>query len=338
MLSPNLTQSYDYFLPSDKIANKPIYPKSAAKLLVYNRANKSITHANFGDFFSFVPKDCLIVLNDTKVLKARILGHKASGGAIELLYHKNLGENFLVQIKGRVKKNDELIFKNDLSAKILELLENGLRIVQFVKNNRILNQNELLIELENIGQMPIPPYIKRQSDKSDIKYYQSVFAKNIGSIAAPTASLHFSKRDLERIKKLNHCFITLHVGAGTFFEVESSDINHHKMHKENFFIAPDSALKLQQAKKILAIGTTAARCVEFYAKSQQTSGECDIFIHPLNPPRKVDYLLTNFHLPKSSLIMLVAGFIGLETTLEIYSIARELDYRFYSYGDGMLVL
>lgn len=332
-------ESYNYKLPKNLIANEPILPKNQAKLLVYQRVSNKIIHTNFFNFFNFVPNDCLIILNDTKVLKARIFGQKQSGSKIELLYHNALdSNNFIVQIKGRVKINDEINFKNNLKARIIKLLDNGLRVVSFSQNNKILDKNELIETLNLIGHIPLPPYIKREDSKSDILNYQSVFAKNIGSIAAPTASLHFSDSDLEKIKKMQHCFITLHIGAGTFFNVESKNIQNHKIHKEDFYISQDSKNKIDSAKKILCIGTTACRCVEFYNQIKQINGKCDIFINPLNPPKITNYLLTNFHLPKSTLIMLVAGFIGLEKTLEIYEIAKNMEYRFYSYGDGMLIL
>lgn len=340
-------QSYDYKLDSKLIALKPIFPKSAAKLLIYDRKSDKITHTSFKNLFSFIPKDCLIVLNDTKVIPARIFGKKPSGAKIELLYHKHLtNHTFLAQIKGKVKINDTLIFHN-IIAKVLELGENGLRVVEFYdENNILLGVNAIMDFLNKHGRIPLPPYIKRSDDSSDKANYQSIFAKNIGSIAAPTASLHLSDDDMENIYKQKHCFITLHIGAGTFFSVESQDITKHKMHEEYIFIPKDSALKIAKEKKILCIGTTSARCVEYFwqnLKSQKdiTSdfcGQCDIFINPLNPPCKTTHLLTNFHLPKSSLIMLVSGFIGLEKTLEIYQIAQKLKYRFYSYGDGMLIL
>lgn len=338
MLEASL-QSYDYKLDSSLIANTPIKPKSAAKLLVYDRKSDSITHSTFKDFFSFIPKDTLIVLNDTKVLPARIYGRKLSGAKVELLYHKALDKNtFLAQIKGRVKVGDTLEFGNMLSAKVLELRDSGLRVLRFYHQNNMLDSTKLISILEQVGHIPLPPYIKREDRDEDKIDYQSVFAKNLGSIAAPTASLHFSPSDFKKLQSLNHCFISLHIGAGTFFSVESSDIREHKMHKESYEISNISKEKIDNADKILCIGTTATRCIEHYARSGIEKGECDIFINPLNPPLKTNFLLTNFHLPKSSLIMLVAGFIGVEKTKEIYDIAIEKRYRFYSYGDGMLIL
>lgn len=376
--------NYDFALDSALIATHPIFPKSVAKLLVYNRAQDKITHTSFAHIFDFIPQDCLIVLNDTKVLPARIFGQKFSGGRIEFLYHKSLGKNrFLGQIKGKVRKGELIKFSQNIFLRVDEVREDGLRVVEFLQdsqnlgsfsresrnisqenlprelrnlaqNPRILDASEVLDFLQKEGKMPLPPYIKRESVASDIKDYQSVFAKNLGSIAAPTASLHFSDDDLAEISKRAHCFITLHIGAGTFFSVEAQDIRAHKMHSEQFFVSAESMQKIMSAKKILCVGTTATRCVEYLAqnlgenlpcKSQNLTqnnarfcGECDIFINPLNPPIKTSHILTNFHLPKSTLIMLVAGFIGVEKTREIYQIAQDLKYRFYSYGDGMLIL
>ncbi len=336
----HLLQSYDYDLPTHLIASTPIYPKKKARLLVYDRASNTITHTHFNEFFNVIPKDCLIVLNNTKVLKARIFGVKQSGARIELLYHSFVDTLNMcyVQIRGKIKEGDIIIFKDSIIAKVVSKLDNGLRIVEFSKNGNVLDKDSLIQTLENIGSVPLPPYIKRTSNQNDVYDYQSVFAAHFGAIAAPTASLHFDDNDVTKIRARNHCFITLHIGAGTFFGVESSNITNHKMHEEEFFITKEAQDKIDNAKNILCIGTTACRCVEFYARNGLTSGLCDIFINPLNKPIKTNYLLTNFHLPKSTLIMLVAGFIGLDKTLEIYNIAKDLEYRFYSYGDGMLIL
>lgn len=430
-LDPRRLESYDYLLDKNLIATHPISPKSAARLLVYERATNRITHAHFGDFFSLAPKDCLFVLNDTKVLPARLFGRKKSGGKVEILYHNELGENrFLAQVKGRLKCGERVVLEGggescggengakvggeslgggafsgeslsgessqrggcfsgeswgesasesrespsresanlesspaeSFSAEILERVESSLRAVRFFKNGEILGREGVWALLEKYGRTPLPPYIKRAESKNgesehgessesssesknaesaetrDRRDYQSVFAKNLGSIAAPTASLHFDEDDLAEIRRREHCFITLHIGAGTFFGVESPDITRHKMHGESYFLPDSAAAKINAAKKILCVGTSAARCVEFYAQNGAKSGVCDHFIHPLNPPKKVDFLLTNFHLPKTTLIMLVAAFVGLEKTLEIYEIAKKMGYRFYSYGDAMLVL
>ncbi len=374
--NPKDLSAYDYALDSRLIAQKPTLPKSAAKLLVYDRARDKITHTTFARLWDFVPPKCLIVLNDTQVIRARIYGAKPSGAKIELLYHSKCDESgrFLVQIRGKVKVGDWVIFSGGVVAKVVELREDGLRVVEFYEvingvdlgNSRDLDSPNvdlrdldlgkldsrhlkmldfpaLMAFLEIHGHIPLPPYIKRDDNESDSQHYQSIFAKNLGSIAAPTASLHLDTSDMSEIAKRPHCFVSLHIGAGTFFGVETRDITAHKMHKESFFVSSDSANAIMNANEILCVGTTATRCVEFLAKNLQKSakdfsGECDIFINPLNPPIKTSHILTNFHLPKSTLIMLVAGFIGIEKTLEIYQIAQDLEYKFYSYGDGMLIL
>lgn len=389
--NPKDLSSYDYALDSRLIAQKPTFPKSAAKLLVYDRARDKITHTTFARLWDFVPPKCLIVLNDTQVIRARIYGAKPSGAKIELLYHSKCSElgRFFVQIRGKVKVGDWVIFSGGVVANVVELRKDGLRIVEFYelinganlgdlrdldlqnmdscdldlgkldssdldlhkfdspnfdsRHLKMLDFSALMVFLEIHGHIPLPPYIKRDDNESDAQNYQSIFAKNLGSIAAPTASLHLDTGDMSEIAKRPHCFVSLHIGAGTFFGVETRDITAHKMHKEKFFISSDSANAIMNASEILCVGTTATRCVEFLAKNLQFSngdfnGECDIFINPLNPPIKTSHILTNFHLPKSTLIMLVAGFIGIEKTLEIYQIAQDLEYKFYSYGDGMLIL
>ena len=187
--------------------------------------------------------------------------------------------------------------------------------------------------------MPLPPYIKREDNKNDEYDYQSVFAQNIGAVAAPTASLHFSSKMFKKLQEKFECSsITLHVGAGTFKPVEVDDIRQHIMHAESYNIPKKTKKILQSEKNILAIGTTVTRAIEFFQRTNKLSGLCDLFLHPDNPPLRVNYLLTNFHLPKSTLLMLVASFIGIKKTLELYNEAIENRYRFYSYGDAMLIL
>lgn len=341
-----LTKNYDYYLPKELIATYPSSPKEKAKLLVYDRKKDNIVHSDFYHIFDFIPKNALIVLNNTKVIKARIYGNKQSGGKIELLYHREFkNEGFLVQIKGRVQVKSVLFFHQNYQCKIEKILENGYKIVNFFHDGKKLSVSEVFSMLEEIGHIPLPPYIKRADEKLDINEYQSVFAENYGAVAAPTASLHFSTLALRRLKKdFNHCFITLHIGAGTFVGVESEDIRNHDIHTERLIISKESMQKIDNSKEILCVGTTALRSVEYYSrlenilKNQDLYSECDIFLHPGNPVKKTNYLLTNFHLPKSSLIMLVSSMIGLKKCKEIYEIAIKNQYRFYSYGDGMLIL
>ena len=288
----------------------------------------------------FIPTNTEIFFNDTKVIKARIFGTKPTGGKIELLFNKPMIKNtFLVFIRGRVQIGLKLYFKNNLEAKILKLLENGGRIVKFYQNNKELDFLSLIEVLNHIGHLPLPHYLKRDNDESDNINYQTLFAKHYGAVAAPTASLHFTPQLLKELQnRFNTNYLTLHVGAGTFKPVETDDILEHPMHSEYFNIPESSKIILDSNKKILAVGTTVTRTIEFYNATKIINGEANLFLNPLNQPKRVDYLLTNFHLPKSTLIMLVASFIGLKKTLEIYETAIREKYRFFSYGDGMLII
>lgn len=330
--------SYDYELPSSLIASSPANPKESANLLVYQRSNNKITHTKFGNLMEFLP-DCDIIFNDTKVIKARIYGKKSSGGAVELLLNQPLGEGkFSTLIKGRVKAGAILEFDNGLSCEVIELLDEY-RIVKFYQNNRLVDATCLYQILNTIGHVPLPPYIKREDKKSDEIWYQSIFAKNDGAVAAPTASLHFSPQMIQNLKsKHNISYITLHVGAGTFKGVEVSDIREHKMHSEIYTISDEAINTINSNRPILGVGTTVTRCIEYFYRTGVKDGLCDLFLHPANPPQRQNYLLTNFHLPKSTLIMLVASFVGLDNIKEIYKQAIEKEYKFYSYGDAMLVI
>ncbi|EAI9196292.1 tRNA preQ1(34) S-adenosylmethionine ribosyltransferase-isomerase QueA [Campylobacter coli] len=337
-----LLLSYDYTLPNELIATYPVHPKEDAKLLVFERKNNQISHTTFKNLQDFLP-DCALFFNDTKVIKARIYGNKSSGGKIELFLHQPCLDSqdslFLAQIKGRVKKDEILSFEQNLKVKVIELLDDGLRKVQFFQNDEVLNTFKLYELLDTIGHIPLPPYIKRSDEKSDLEDYQSIFAKNLGAVAAPTASLHFSENMLENLKKRHEIYhLTLHVGAGTFKSVECENLENHKMHSEFFDIPKKACEAIDSQKKILGVGTTVTRTIEYYARTKQNQGFCDLFLHPHNPPLRQDYLLTNFHLPKSTLIMLVSAFIGRQNCLKLYDIAIKEKYRFYSYGDAMLIL
>jgi S-adenosylmethionine:tRNA ribosyltransferase-isomerase len=339
-LDPLKTNSYDYSLPDELIATYPSYPADHAKLLVYNRATKTITHKIFKDVLDFIPQNTEVFFNDTKVIKARIFGKKETGGKVELLFNKPLPNNsYLVYIRGKVLEGYKLYFDNDLSLEIISLQEDGSRVVKFYQDDKELDFLELVEILNDIGHLPLPPYIKREDEESDNQTYQTLFAKNYGAVAAPTASLHFTPELLEELRSNFHTnYLTLHVGAGTFKPVESEDILDHPMHSEYYEIPKDSKDILDGDKKILAVGTTVTRTIEYYNDTKKAYGEANLFLNPLNQPKKVDYLLTNFHLPKSTLIMLVASFIGLEETLRVYDEAVREKYKFFSYGDAMLII
>ncbi|MDN5045481.1 tRNA preQ1(34) S-adenosylmethionine ribosyltransferase-isomerase QueA [Aliarcobacter butzleri] len=340
MLDPLKTSSYDYNLPKNQIATYPVTPADSAKLLVFNRNTNTIIHSTFKDILEFLPNDLSIFLNDTKVIKARIFGLKDSGGQIELLLNKPLFmDRYLVMIRGKVRVGTKLLFDENLSAIVEEVNEDGSRIVEFFQDEKKLDFLSLVEILNKIGHLPLPPYMNREDEKQDEQNYQTLFAKNYGAVAAPTASLHFTPELLKNLEeKYGLNYLTLHVGAGTFKPVDVEDILSHPMHSEYFEIGIDAKKNLDKANKVLAVGTTVTRTIEYYARTNKIQGECDLFLNPANKPIKVDYLLTNFHLPKSTLIMLVASFIGLEKTLEIYETAIKENYRFYSYGDGMLII
>ena len=340
LLDPTKTSSYDYTLPKELIATYPANPPTSAKLLVYNRDKKSITHTTFKNLLDFIPKDTNIFFNDTKVIKARIFGKKESGGKVELLFNKpHINNTYIVLIKGKVKVGTKLFFDKNLVAQVISLNKDGSRVVKFYQEGKELEFLPIVEILNEIGHLPLPPYINRDDEESDNKNYQTLFAKNYGAVAAPTASLHFDKTLLENLKNnWNTYYLTLHIGAGTFKPVESENILDHPMHSEFYAIAKNTKEVLDSNAKVLAVGTTVTRTIEFYNNTKKVSGEVDLFLNPLNKPKKVDYLITNFHLPKSTLIMLVASFIGLEETLKVYKEAIDRRYRFFSYGDGMLIL
>jgi len=336
-----LTSSYDFLLPEELIATYPANPRDSAKLLIYNRQNNEIIHTHFYNLENYIPKGCALIFNDTKVIKARLFGKKQSGGKLELLLNRPLDANSInVYIRGKVKVDSEIYFDDGLIACVKELRDDGSRVVNFTKEKKLLRFEELLPIIDKIGHIPLPPYIQREDNIDDEKEYQSVFAKHEGAVAAPTASLHFTQDQHERIcKNHKHAYVTLHVGSGTFKPVEVKTITDHPMHSEYYDISDDAKELLVSEIKILSIGTTSTRTIEFYARNnEQQRGEVNLFLHPKNKPLRVNHLLTNFHLPKSTLLMLVASFIGVEKTQELYREAINKEYRFYSYGDAMLIL
>jgi len=336
-----LTSSYNFTLPDELIATHPASPRDHAKLLVYNRETDTITHTYFYDFEKFIPKNSALIFNDTKVIKARIFGKKVSGGKIELLINRALNANDInVYIRGKVKVDSEILFDNNLIAKVKELNEDGSRVVNFFMKSTLLRFEDLLPIIDIIGHVPLPPYIQREDNQSDELEYQSVFAKEEGAVAAPTASLHFTPKQHKRIcENFEYAYVTLHVGSGTFKPVEAKTITDHPMHSEYYSISNKAKEILDSKKPILCVGTTSTRTVEFYDKHGKVQkGEANLFLHPQNKPSRVNHLLTNFHLPKSTLLMLVASFVSVEKAQELYANAIENRYRFYSYGDAMLII
>lgn len=331
---------YDFDFPEELIAQTPASPKDSARLLVYDREKETITHTVFNKILDFIPAGCEVMVNNTKVIKARLFGTKETGGRIELLFQKPLTDTtFLVNIRGKVTEGTELVFDNSLRANVLTLNDDGTRVVTFVRNRQVLGMSELLPELEEIGHVPLPPYIKRDDNDDDTIDYQPVFAAKEGAVAAPTASLHFTPALFNKLQTDHPVHVlTLHVGIGTFKPVETENIQDHIMHSEYYDIPEATRKVIDSEQEILAVGTTVTRTVEYYARTKEPSGECDLFLNPDNPPIRVNHLLTNFHLPKSTLVMLVAAFVGREKMLELYQEAIKERYRFFSYGDAMLII
>ena len=343
---PLKTSDFNYDLPKTLIAQSPIENRDQSRLLVLDKENGAITHRHFFDIVSYLnPGDCL-VLNDTKVMPARLLGHREKTGAkIEILLLTRKSDDIwevLVRPGKKALPGDIIIFGDGiLKAQVLEVAPGGNRYVQF-KYEGIFEQ-----VLDVLGEMPLPPYITERLD--DKTRYQTVYAKETGSAAAPTAGLHFTEKVLREIsaKGVEIAEITLHVGLGTFRPVKTDDVSTHEMHSEFFNILPEEAEKINSAKRnggrIIAVGTTSCRTLESSsAKSGNGSvtpgnGWTDIFIYPPYQFKCIDALITNFHLPESTLIMLVSALAGKENVLNAYKTAVETEYRFFSFGDCMFI-
>lgn len=336
-------EDFDFDLPKDLIAQTPIKDRDTSRLLVLNKDNGDIKHKHFYDILDYMEKGDTLVLNDTKVLPARLYGVKEeTNAAIEILMLKDNGEDVwecLVKPAKRVKEGTVIKFSDKLKAKCTGVYENGIRHFKFIYNGIFY---EILDEL---GEMPLPPYIHEKLKEKD--RYQTVYAKNIGSSAAPTAGLHFTKELLTKIKNkgINIVYITLHVGLGTFRPVTVSNVNDHKMHSEFYIMSKETADILNETKKsnhkIISVGTTSTRTLEtivsLYGKFKETSGFTDIFIYPGYEFKAIDALITNFHLPKSTLVMLVSALAGKDNIMKAYKEAIKEKYRFFSFGDAMLI-
>lgn len=344
----NKRSTFNYNLPEELIAQHPIEPRDSSRLMILDKQSGKIIHKNFYDIIDyFNPGDCMVI-NDSKVLPARIFGKNSETGYIvEFLLLKQLGSGMwetLVKPGKKAKSGFKFIFGDEnavnLKAEITEVLPDGNRVLKFedIKN--------FFSKLEEIGQMPLPPYIKEKlKDKSR---YQTVYAKDLGSAAAPTAGLHFTPELLKKIKEkgVNIVSVTLHVGLGTFRPVKDDNIQNHKMHSE-FFIIPQSTADIIKSTKeagnrVICVGTTSCRTVESaydkFGEIQSFEGSTDIFIKPGYKFGITDALITNFHLPESTLIMLVSAFAGYENTMRAYKTAVEEKYRFFSFGDAMFII
>lgn len=324
---------FDYTLPKELIAQYPLEKREDARLLIVDRKKEKITHSIFKNIEDFLEKNDLLVLNDTKVLHCRLIGKKVTGGRVEILLTKRInGTTFSCLVQpSRTKVGEKIIFADGLISAVLE------------SRGKISFKKADADKIYSFGIVPLPPYIKRDPEDLDKDYYQTVYAKNEGALASPTAGLHFTQSSLKEIhdRGVNLTYLTLHVGLGTFRPVKCENITEHKMEPESFLISQATIDLINQAKKdngrIIAVGTTSLRALETYALGHK-EGNTDLFIYPGFKFKLVNCLLTNFHLPKTTLFMLVCAFAGRELMLKAYREAVEKKYRFYSYGDAMLIL
>ena len=338
------TDDFNYDLPEECIAQTPLEERSSSKLMVLDKKTGKIEHKIFSDIVDYLEEGDTLVLNDTKVLPARLIGTKSSTGAvIEILLLKNLEKDnweCLVKPARRIKEGTIVSFgEGKLKALCIAEKEDGIRHFQFQYKGIFLEI------LEELGTMPLPPYIHEKL--KDQSRYQTVYAKEIGSAAAPTAGLHFTNELLEKIKekKVNICYITLHVGLGTFRPVSVENVEEHEMHSEFYSMKKEVAETLKKTKengkRIIAVGTTTTRTLETIMKEYKEFRECSgwtkIFIYPGFHFEGIDALITNFHLPKSTLVMLVSALAGKENILNAYQVAIKNGYRFFSFGDAMFI-
>lgn len=326
-----LTKDYNYHLPPKLIASRPLPDRGASRMLVIDRKSGTISHSLFAEFASQMQPDDLLVLNNTRVIPARLF---SDDERTELLCLDRTSPTLwrCLAKPGRRMKVGCSVTVGGINGNVVEVLENG---------DRIINWDSAL-DLDIHGHLALPHYMGREDEEIDKERYQTVFAKEEGAIAAPTAGLHFTP---ETLVKLNHDFITLHVGVGTFRPVSVEHIGEHVMHSEKYSVSSDTSRRINSASRVVAVGTTVTRVLESLASgtnriapNAKLSGETDIFLHPPYMFKSVNALLTNFHLPQSTLIMLVSAFAGREIVLEAYRQAVAEKYRFYSYGDCMLIL
>lgn len=337
------TSDFDYYLPQELIAQTPLSPRDSSRLLVYDRKEDKIYHKHFYDLTDFLKEGDVLVRNNTKVLPARMYAYTENGGKVEILLLKryNLNEwEVLVKPGKKAKPKTKLVINGELSLEVLSVIEeSGSRKVRFTYDGVFEDI------ISRVGEMPLPPYITEKL--KDQNRYQTVYAKVDGSAAAPTAGLHFTDELIEKIrnKGVEIVDVLLHVGLGTFRPVKEEEITAHHMHEEYYEITEEAALKINKAKKegrrVIAVGTTSVRTLESVADEngvlKAEKGNTNIFIYPPYKFKCVDALITNFHLPKSTLIMLVSAMSTREKTLELYNIAVNEKYRFFSFGDSMFI-
>lgn len=340
-------QTYQFDLPQEYIAQYPVDPRDSSRLLVLNRRNSQMEDRVFSDIIEYFEPGDTLILNDTRVIPARLFGYKESGARVEILLLKKAGSKWEALVRPAKRLKTGSIIKFDFPGKVeAEVIEEldiaGGRLLLF---NNCPDEESFFNE---IGHVPLPPYINRADIREDQDNYQTVYARENGSVAAPTAGLHFTRGLLEKIEKkgVNIATVLLHVGLGTFRPVNSPDIRQHKMHYEYYQLEENTAALLnrtrQQGKRIIAVGTTVVRTLESVYNEDcgfvAGKGETNKFIYPGYKFNAVDSLISNFHLPASSLIMLISAFAGINTTMAAYRHAIEKNYRFFSYGDAMLII
>jgi S-adenosylmethionine:tRNA ribosyltransferase-isomerase len=345
-------EDYDYFLPPELVAQYPLPERDASRLLVLHRGGGGIRHTGFRELAAWLDENDVLVVNDTRVFPARLLGRKDSGGKVELLLHHlpqtegngavHKAARVRVTHRGHLKIGQVLNFGADVTATVLALPEPGVAEVRFTATN-----GDPVAAVLAAGEVPLPPYIQRPAKAADRETYQTVFAAPAGAVACPTAGLHFTDTVLQDLGRLGVEIVrlTLHVGPGTFMPVRVDDYTRHRMAPEYFELSETAAARLNAAKaagkRLAAVGTTSVRVLEHCASPRgfkARQGWCDLFIYPGYQFQAVDRLLTNFHLPRSTLLLLVSAFAGRELILRAYEEAVKEKYRFYSYGDCMLIL
>ncbi|MBO7217131.1 MAG: tRNA preQ1(34) S-adenosylmethionine ribosyltransferase-isomerase QueA [Clostridia bacterium] len=337
------TSDFFYNLPEELIAQTPIEPRNSSRLLKLDRESGSVSHTVFSTLRDYLREGDCLILNDTRVLPARIFGVRETGAVVEFVLLKQIEQNLWECLAGPGKKAKEGItfkYSERLSATVEKVLPDGNRIMRF------WSDGEFFECLDEVGQMPLPPYVKEKL--SDKERYQTVYSRELGSAAAPTAGLHFTPEMLSELKEsgINIGYVTLHVGLGTFRPVKVDNITDHHMHTEHYSIPKGTADLINETKKnggrVICVGTTSCRTIEsaatFFGEIKECSGDTNIFIYPGYEFKCMDGLITNFHLPESTLIMLVSAFAGYENTMNAYNIAVAEKYRFFSFGDAMLII
>jgi S-adenosylmethionine:tRNA ribosyltransferase-isomerase len=338
---------FDYELPKELIAKFPVEPRDSSRLMVLYKNSGKIEHRIFREIVEYLKEGDVLVINDTKVIPARLFGKLPTGGKVEILLVRQVEPSIwevMAKPARKLKEGKEVIFDEELKAEVVEYVGEGKRLLKFI----LEGNKDFMEKLEEIGHIPLPPYIEREENPLDRVKYQTVFAKEVGAVAAPTAGLHFTERLLEELRNKGVIIknITLHVGPGTFKPVKVENIEEHKMDYETYFVPEDTANEINKAKeegrRVIAVGTTVVRTLESAVdeNGKVIAGEdsTNLFIYPGFKFKVIDALITNFHLPRSTLLMLVSAFAGRERTLDAYKEAVSKGYRFYSYGDAMFII